>query len=351
MTGLNGWPESALVFYEGLEADNSKAYWLGHKDVYERDVKGPMEALLAELAANFGEPRPFRPNHDTQFSRDKSPYKTAIAARIGHGYVQFLADGLLAGVGTYHMAPDQLERYRGRGGRRPDGPQASGRRRPRCGGRGSRSPRWRRSRAPPGLSQGLPRIELLTSQGLVAMKSWPAAGWLSTAAAKKRVVDLLAHGAAAGLARRARRSQRRTSAPRGEAGHRQGPVGVPVDEHLGAAPVVRPGGGQAGEVDEGYEVVGRGDGEGVVGMLGQLATSPGESTTTSRAASLKRSAQSKAASGFPQSRRPRLSTTFPLATINTPTAQRRQSGPQLEVVVERLQRVDGELQTGTSASG
>ncbi len=43
---FKGWPDSALAFYEGLEADNSKAYWLDHKEVYERDVKAPMDALL-----------------------------------------------------------------------------------------------------------------------------------------------------------------------------------------------------------------------------------------------------------------------------------------------------------------
>ncbi len=44
---------------------------------------------------------------------DKSPYKTAIAAaEIGSGYVQLSADGLMAGAGMYHLAPDQLERYR-----------------------------------------------------------------------------------------------------------------------------------------------------------------------------------------------------------------------------------------------
>ena len=112
MTGFKGWPDSALDFYEGLEADNSRAYWNDHKDVYERDVKAPMEALLAELASEFGEARLFRPYRDTRFSRDKSPYKTAIAARIGEGYVQFSGNGLMAGAGTYHMAPDQLVRYR-----------------------------------------------------------------------------------------------------------------------------------------------------------------------------------------------------------------------------------------------
>ena len=49
--------------------------------------------------------------------------------------------------------------------------------------------------------------------------------------------------------------------------------------------------------------------------------------------------------GGAQSRRPRLWTTFPLATMSTPrSAQRRQACRQVEVVVERLQRVDGELQ-------
>ena len=109
---FSGWPDAALDFYDGLEADNSKAYWLDHKAVYERDVKAPMEALLVELAPEFGNTRLFRPHRDTRFSRDKSPYKTAIAARVGDGYVQLSAGGLMAGAGMYHMAPEQLERYR-----------------------------------------------------------------------------------------------------------------------------------------------------------------------------------------------------------------------------------------------
>ncbi len=190
MTGFKGWPEGALAFYEGLEADNSKAYWRGHQDVYERDVKGPMEALLAELAGEFGQPRLFRPYRDTRFSRDKSPYKTAIAARIGEGYVQFSADGLLAGAGTYHMAPDQLERYRAtvaadRTGRRLQGLVATLR-----AARIEVTAMETLKSAPRGHPKDHPRIELLRHKGLVAMKSWPAAGWLATAGAKKRVVDL-----------------------------------------------------------------------------------------------------------------------------------------------------------------
>ena len=53
--GFRGWPEEALEFYEGLEADNSKTYWTQHKSVYEEAVRRPMEELLAELAKEFGE--------------------------------------------------------------------------------------------------------------------------------------------------------------------------------------------------------------------------------------------------------------------------------------------------------
>ena len=49
--------------------------------------------------------------------------------------------------------------------------------------------------APRGFPKDHPRIELLRHKGLVAMKSWPAASWLETAAAKKRVADVF-HAAA-----------------------------------------------------------------------------------------------------------------------------------------------------------
>ena len=81
-----GWPIEAIEFYEGLEADNSKVYWQDHKAVYDRDVKAPMEELLAELAEEFGPGKLFRPHRDTRFSADKTPYKThcgAVLSRSG----------------------------------------------------------------------------------------------------------------------------------------------------------------------------------------------------------------------------------------------------------------------------
>jgi len=36
---FSGWPQTAIEFFEGLELDNCKTFWLDHKDVYEQDVK------------------------------------------------------------------------------------------------------------------------------------------------------------------------------------------------------------------------------------------------------------------------------------------------------------------------
>jgi uncharacterized protein (TIGR02453 family) len=189
---FKGWPETALAFYEGLEADNSKGYWLDHKDVYERDVKGPMDALLAELTKEFGEPKLFRPYRDTRFSRDKSPYKTTIAARVGEsGYVQFSADGLFAGGGMYHMMPDQLARFRAavatdKAGTKLESVVATVTK----AGLNVHAMEELKT-APKGYPKDHPRIELLRMKGLVASRSWEPATWLRTAGAKTHIVDAL----------------------------------------------------------------------------------------------------------------------------------------------------------------
>jgi uncharacterized protein (TIGR02453 family) len=188
---FKGWPPSANQFFVGLEEDNSKSYWLAHKDVYERDVKGPMDALLEELRDEFGESRLFRPYRDTRFSADKTPYKTSVAARVGEGYISFSADGLLAGAGSYHMAPDQLARFRDAivadgPGRRLESAVAAAR----AAGLDVHAHESLKT-APRGYPKEHPRMELLRLKGLVASRHWPSASWQSTAGAKKRVVDTL----------------------------------------------------------------------------------------------------------------------------------------------------------------
>jgi uncharacterized protein (TIGR02453 family) len=119
---FTGFGEYAIDFYDGLLADNSKPYWLENQHLYKSDVRAPMEALLAELSAEFapgfGTAKVFRPHRDVRFAKDKSPYKTHCGGVIEPGrgggayYVEVGPAGLRVGGGCFHLAADQLARFR-----------------------------------------------------------------------------------------------------------------------------------------------------------------------------------------------------------------------------------------------
>jgi uncharacterized protein (TIGR02453 family) len=193
MMPFNGFPIEAVEFYEGLIADNSKAYWQAHKAVYENAVRAPLTALLEELD-DYGPYHVFRPYKDVRFAKDKRPYKDHIAAygesEGGAGfYVQFSATGLIAGAGYYHMASDQLDRYR----HALDSDRVS---REivavtdvlRSQGLDLTAVDSLKT-APRGFSREHPRIELLRLKGLVATHRWTPAKWMRTKAMIDRVRD------------------------------------------------------------------------------------------------------------------------------------------------------------------
>ncbi|MBB5155791.1 DUF2461 domain-containing protein [Saccharopolyspora phatthalungensis] len=129
-----GFGRGAVEFYAGLErvqaglldsrqeVGSAKAYWSENLVFYREHVRGPMEALLAELepefAPGFGTGKVFRPHRDVRFSADKSPYKTHCGAVIEQGrgggayYVEISADGMLVAGGCFHTESDQLARLR-----------------------------------------------------------------------------------------------------------------------------------------------------------------------------------------------------------------------------------------------
>jgi uncharacterized protein (TIGR02453 family) len=192
MTAFRGWPVEALEFFEGLEADNSKTYWQRNKATYDTMVRAPMEALLAELAGTWGEGRIFRPYRDVRFSRDKSPYKTFIAATLGDGYVQLTAQGLGAGCGMWEMAKDQLDRYREAVNDERTGPQLENVVvKTRAAGVDVSGHDMLKT-APRGYAKDHPRIELMRFKGLVTWRQWAAGPWLATDEPKERVGDFLA---------------------------------------------------------------------------------------------------------------------------------------------------------------
>jgi uncharacterized protein (TIGR02453 family) len=191
---FTGFPEEALLFYEGLEADNSRAYWTDHAETYERAVRAPMLALLAAVEPEFGPMKFFRPQRDLRFSADKSPYKTHAGAvsrtedGSGSCYVQVSADGLMAAGGYYRMSKDQIDRYRAAVADEKVGPKlaklVAALERDGFTIHGEQL-----KRAPRGVDPDHPRVDLLRRKGLAAFRDHGTPGWLGTPACLDAVVD------------------------------------------------------------------------------------------------------------------------------------------------------------------
>ncbi|MCU1502364.1 MAG: hypothetical protein JWM12_1718 [Ilumatobacteraceae bacterium] len=182
--GFTGFPAEAIGFYEGLVADNSRTYWQANKAVYQRAVRDPLDELLGALE-DFGPFHVFRPNRDVRFAKDKVPYKDHIGAfgesqgGAGH-YVHFSAAGILAGSGYYHMAADQLQRFRGAVDATATGAEIEAivTELERSGMRASAMDALKT--APRGYPKDHPRITLLRRRGLVVSREWDQAAWMQT---------------------------------------------------------------------------------------------------------------------------------------------------------------------------
>jgi uncharacterized protein (TIGR02453 family) len=181
-----------VEFFQGLEADNTKAYWSAHKAFYEASVRQPMADLLDELSGEFGPGRIARPYRDVRFRADKSPYKTEIYATLDRGgYVRFSADGLAAALGYYLMTPAQLQWYRDAVVDETGGDRLAAMvKRLRAEGLEVGGAQMLKS-APRGYPRDHPRIDLLRCKGLICWRHWPVAPWLHTAKAKDRVTGFL----------------------------------------------------------------------------------------------------------------------------------------------------------------
>ena len=193
---FRGWKVEALEFFEGLEADNSKAYWQRNKSVYEALVRAPMEELLAELAPEWGEGKIFRPYRDIRFSSDKSPYKTNLYADVREGgYIALDAHGLIAAGGRYMIDTPQLARFReaiaadGSGGELEGIVSALRKKGYEIGGEELK-------RVPPPYPQDHPRGRLLRHKRLIYWRRWESALWIATPQARERVAAVWRDGAA-----------------------------------------------------------------------------------------------------------------------------------------------------------
>lgn len=121
-----------LRFFRRLARNNDRDWFRAHKDEYEEHVRGPMVAVVRQLAEDLPAFAPdlaaderrsiYRIYRDTRFSEDKSPLKTNIAAvfppRGGARhesaglYLEVAAGWLWMGGGLYAPSGPGLYRVR-----------------------------------------------------------------------------------------------------------------------------------------------------------------------------------------------------------------------------------------------
>jgi hypothetical protein len=119
VAAFDGFGAGAVAWFEGLERENTRAYFKATRATYDDEVRGPFELLLTALSEEFaGDVHVFRQHRDVRFSADKSPYKTRTYGLLhaqGEGkalYAEISARGVYAAAGYWRMASDQLARYR-----------------------------------------------------------------------------------------------------------------------------------------------------------------------------------------------------------------------------------------------
>jgi uncharacterized protein (TIGR02453 family) len=120
--------EAALKFLRGLKRNNDREWFAARKEIYERELKAPMLAMIGEVNEHLGEFAPefvrdpakcmFRIYRDTRFSKDKKPYKDHAAAwwvrrglekTSGGGfYFAVSATEVTIAAGVYMPEPPQL---------------------------------------------------------------------------------------------------------------------------------------------------------------------------------------------------------------------------------------------------
>jgi len=129
-SGFTGFRPEALEFLVELALNNDRAWFQPRKAEYERLLKEPLEAFCTALDVELrvraiplaSDPArsPFRIYRDVRFSKDKSPYKTAVSASfpwsgdgggVG-GYFHLEPGEMFVGGGMWHPAPARLAAWR-----------------------------------------------------------------------------------------------------------------------------------------------------------------------------------------------------------------------------------------------
>jgi uncharacterized protein (TIGR02453 family) len=123
---FSGFDRGLLRFLASLEANNEKVWFEAHRDEYERLYLEPAKLFTAAIQpklAKLGRSAPqagglMRIYRDTRFSKDKTPYKTALHLRFASDKLspalmfRITRNSLGVATGCFGFDPKQLARYR-----------------------------------------------------------------------------------------------------------------------------------------------------------------------------------------------------------------------------------------------
>lgn len=134
MSDFNGFPGATLAFLSGIGANNEKAWFEAHRDLYTEGYVEPARAFVERMGPQLRALSPDvqfeakingsigRVNRDTRFSRDKQPYKDHLDIFFWHGerkgwnqpgfFLRVMPEAVWMGSGMHHFDSEGLTRYR-----------------------------------------------------------------------------------------------------------------------------------------------------------------------------------------------------------------------------------------------
>jgi uncharacterized protein (TIGR02453 family) len=135
---------AVFTFLSELRFHNDRGWFAANRERYLRDARDPMLRFIADFAPVLrkisprlvADPRPvggslFRIHRDTRFSREKTPYKTNVAAHFRHEagrdvhgpgyYLSLEPESVEIGGGVWHPEAEPLRKIRAAVARDPAG--------------------------------------------------------------------------------------------------------------------------------------------------------------------------------------------------------------------------------------
>lgn len=230
MDAFTGWPVEATALLAEIAADNRADRWPELRERHAALVWGPTLALAAELAAEFGPVRVFRPHVTRRFRPDAPPLRTDTGgvARLPGGCelaVLLTVDALTVTAGLWRFDRDQRVRYRSAVEAEESGEELAGLLRRLAAEGFPADPEGELRTTPRGWPADHARAWLARRRGLQLVRRWGLEPWLSTPEPLERV-----------------RAAWRAAAPVvGWLHHHVGPAAPAPSAPVPAAPVPTPG--------------------------------------------------------------------------------------------------------------